>query len=71
MTVTSNLDSILESVETLPPEDQEMLIDLIRRRYIQRRRAEIAANIVSSREQYKAGQVRCLSVEEVVAEFDK
>jgi len=32
----------IDIIETLPPEDQETLIDLVHRRLIERRRAEIA-----------------------------
>jgi hypothetical protein len=71
MTVTSTFDSVLEIVETLPPEDQEMLMDLIRRRQIQRRRDEMAANIVSTREEFRAGQLKARSVQELMAEFDE
>ena len=43
-TQVSPLQKALEIVEALPLEDQETLIDVIRRRLIELRRSEIAAN---------------------------
>ncbi len=41
---TSLFQQVLDVVERLPPEDQEALVDLIQRRLIEWRRAEIARN---------------------------
>jgi hypothetical protein len=71
MTVTSTFDSVLEMVEALPPEDQEMLMDLVRRRRIQIRRDQMAANIASTREEFRAGQLKARSVQDLMAEFDE
>ena len=71
MTVTSTFDRVLEMVETLSSEDQEMLMALVRRRRIQSRRDEMAANIVSTREEFRSGQMKALSVQELMAEFDR
>jgi hypothetical protein len=38
------IEQALELIESLPPEDQEFVIDVVRRRLIERRRREIAAN---------------------------
>jgi len=40
----SQLQQALDVVESLPPDDQETLLDLIRHRLVERRRAEIARN---------------------------
>jgi uncharacterized coiled-coil DUF342 family protein len=71
MTVTSTFDRVLEMVETLSSEDQEMLMALVRRRRIQRRRDEMTANIVSTREEFRSGQMKARSVQELMAEFDR
>ena len=39
-----SFQQVIEYVEMLPPEDQEILVELIKRRLIERRRAEIAHN---------------------------
>jgi len=48
-----------------------MLMALVRRRRIQRRRDEMAANIVSTREEFRSGQMKARSVQELMAEFDR
>ncbi len=40
--IRASFQEAIETVEALSPEDQEELIDLIRRRLLERRRAEIA-----------------------------
>lgn len=40
----SLLQQALEAVESLPPDDQETLLGLVRNRLVERRRAEIARN---------------------------
>lgn len=49
---------VLEMVESLPPEDQGVLIHIIRQRLIEHRRAEIVADIEEARGAYKRGDVR-------------
>ena len=71
MTQITSFNEILESVEQLSVEDQEALIDLVRRRLVERRRAEIAANIVKAQEEYQTGQVFRGTVDELMAELMK
>ena len=44
---------VIETVEALPPDDQELLIEIIRQRLIQQRRAELAADIAEARNAYQ------------------
>lgn len=71
MAQITSFDAVLESVEKLSVEDQEVLIDLVRRRLVERRRAEIATNIVKSQEEYQAGQVVRGNVDDLMAELNK
>ena len=71
MTQITSFYEILESVEQLSVEDQEALIDLVRRRLVERRRAEIATNIVKAQEEYKTGQVFRGTVDELMTELMK
>lgn len=48
----------IDVIEALPPEDQEALIDLVRRRLIERRRAEIARHAAETLRAVREGQVR-------------
>ena len=41
---TTPLQQVLDAANGLPPEDQEMLVDLLRQRLAEQRRTEIAQN---------------------------
>jgi hypothetical protein len=66
---TSHFETVLESIETLPTDDQEILLELVRKRLAERRRAEIAANIAESRAEYRAGNVHRGTVDDLMAEI--
>jgi len=55
---SSRFQEVIETVETLPPDDQALLIEIIRQRLIQHRRAELAADIAEARRAYQQGKVR-------------
>jgi len=59
----------LEIVESLPQEQQENLIDIIRRRLIEHRREALAEQIKEAREEYKRGEVRRGTVEDPLREI--
>ena len=67
---TSTFNQVLESIESLAIEDQEALMELMQRRFVERRRAEIAANIAQAKEEYQANQVFRGSFDELVAELN-
>lgn len=56
--VSSRFQQVIETVEALPPDDQLLLIEIIRQRLIQHRRAELAAEIAEARDAYQRGDVR-------------
>lgn len=62
-------DEVLDMVETLSASDQEVLIELVKKRLAQKRREEIGANIVEATEEYKSGKARRLTVDKFMAEF--
>jgi len=49
------LDEILGKVEELPLEDQDLLVELIRNRYREKRREDILANARQTLEEHKKG----------------
>ncbi len=67
---TSTFNQVLENIESLSIEDQEALMDLMQRRFVERRRAEIAANITQAKEEYQADQVFRGTFDEVIAELN-
>ncbi len=59
------LQQALDVVESLPPEGQEALIDLILRRLVERRRAEIARNAEMTLQALRDGRAQFGSVEDL------
>jgi hypothetical protein len=66
---TISLDEALETVMQLPPEQQEMLIDIVRHRQIERQRQEIADNAQESLAAFRAGELKPQSASEVITEL--
>lgn len=62
-------DDIVQIVEDLPPEDQDALFTLIKRRRAEQRRSEIAENIRKSRAELAAGLGCSGTVDDVMEEF--
>jgi hypothetical protein len=71
MTKGFSFDAVLESVEALSVEEQEALLDLVRRRLVERRRSEIAANMARAQEEYKTGKMFRGTVDELMAELKR
>lgn len=62
---TSQLQQALDVVEKLPPEDQETLVELLQRRLVEWRRAEIACNAAATLQAVREGRARHGSVEDL------
>lgn len=65
MATTSPFQRVLDTVETLPLEDQELLIDLLRHRLVERRRSEIARNAATTLQEIREGTVRYGSIDDL------
>lgn len=68
---SSSFQEVLERVESLPPDDQELLIELVRRRLIQHRRAELVMEVAEARQAYQQGRVRRGTVDDLMKELKK
>jgi hypothetical protein len=68
---TYNFDKIIESVEEMSDDEQLTLVELIAHRITERRRDEIAINIMGANEDYANGQVFRGSVADVMAELER
>ena len=66
---SSRFQEVIETVEALPPDDQALLIELVRQRLIQHRRAELAAEIAEARHAYQRSQVRRGTVADLMKEL--
>jgi hypothetical protein len=58
-------------MEDLSIDEQEDLINIIRHRQIDRRRDEIAANIIQAHQEYQEDKVFRGSTDEIIAELNK
>ena len=66
---SSRFQEAIETVEALPPGDQELLVEIIRQRLIQQRRAELVADIAEARNAYQRGEVRRGTVADLMEEL--
>lgn len=67
---TVTFQEALDVVESLPEEQQENLIDIIRRRLIEHRREELAEHIKEARAEYRRGEVRRGTVDDLMEELE-
>lgn len=63
------LAAAIEVVEQLPMDQQDMLVQIIRNRQIERRREEIAQNGLEALAAYRAGELKSYTAAEAIAEL--
>ena len=69
VTLSSRFQQAIETVEQLPPDDQAMLIEIIRQRLVDQRRAKMAEEIAETRLAYQQGKVRRGNVADLMKEL--
>jgi len=62
---------VLDMIESLPKEQQENLIAIIRRRLIEHKREVLAERINEAREEYRLGKVRRGTVDDLMKEISE
>ena len=63
------LAEALEIVEQLPVDRQDMLVQIVRSRQIERRRDEIAQNARETMAAYRAGELKAYTAAAAIAEL--
>ncbi len=63
------LDQAIKTVMELPQEQQEMLLEIIRRRHIESRRREIANDAATSLEAYRSGEYKIETADAIIEEL--
>ena len=58
MSDTVSIQQVIEDFETLPTEDQDLLLELIYKRRIEKRRTEIARNATQTLAAIETGQAK-------------
>ena len=66
---TVTFQEALDIVESLPEYQQEDLINIVRRRHIERKRASLAKNVKEARAEYARGEVDRGTVEDLMKEL--
>lgn len=59
----------IEAVESLPEEQQEDLIDVLRRRWAERQREALAQSVVQARKELARGEVQRGDVEDLMRQI--
>ena len=68
-TVTFN--EVLEIIESFPEEQRESIVEIVKLRLVEERRARLAQSIKEAREEYRRGEVRSGTVEDLVSEISE
>lgn len=63
------LDQAIDTVLELPPQQQEMLLEIIYRRQVEERRQEIAQDAQRSLAAYRLGKLKSQPIEDILAEL--
>ncbi len=67
--LNTTLDQVIDSALQLPPEQLEMLLDILRRRQIDTLRCEIPADARNSIAEFREGKFKAQSAEAAIAEL--
>ena len=57
---------VLDSIEALPDEQQESLVDIVNRRLAERRRAALVKSVGAARKEFKSGKLRPATPAEIM-----
>ena len=60
---------VIEAIDQLSHDEQEELIDVVRRRLTEARRRRLAAEVEEAREEFASGQCRTVTPQELVREI--
>ncbi|NJO43670.1 MAG: hypothetical protein HC769_25795 [Cyanobacteria bacterium CRU_2_1] len=67
---TSAFQQAIDAVEALPPEDQEMVLDVLHKRLAYRRQKALIQEVAEARQEYAQGNVQFGTVADFLAELD-
>ena len=68
---SSYFQEVLETVESLPLDEQAMLVEIIQRRVRQHRREQLVKEIAEAREAYQLGDVGRGTVNDLMSELSE
>lgn len=68
MSAPMTLDQAIDAAMQLPPDQREMLLDILQKRQIESRRQEIADDARESIAMFESGQLRAQTADEIIRE---
>jgi len=68
---TATFDEALDIIESLPEDQKESIIEIVKLRLIENRRNVLVQNIKEAREEYSNGEVRRGSVDDLMRELSR
>ena len=60
---------LIDAVESLPLEDRSLLVEIVNKRIIEKRRAELVAEVMASRDAFRQGIVKRGTVEDLMKDL--
>jgi hypothetical protein len=64
-------DEVLDIIDSLPEEQRESLIEIVKNRLIDERRNRLAESIREAKAEYNRGEVKQGTVDDLMSELDK
>ncbi|MEK7729420.1 MAG: hypothetical protein AAB354_13480 [candidate division KSB1 bacterium] len=69
MEAITSFGEVLDAADHLTLDEQESLLDILKKRLIARRRAELAKNVQEAYDEFQAGGCRVVTSDELMAEI--
>lgn len=69
MPPSATFDDLLTAIDRLTPEDQAVLIDIVRRRLSELGRQRVIAEVKQARKEFKAGQCQPATPDDLLREI--
>jgi len=66
----SHLDQILDEIASLSLDEQEMLVDILKKRHIEQKRLRIAREVREAQREYKKGLTKRGTVEDLIKDLE-
>jgi hypothetical protein len=60
---------LIDAVESLPLEDRSLLVEIVNKRIIEKRRAELVSEVMASRDAFRQGNIKRGTVEDLMKDL--
>ncbi|MDZ4688569.1 MAG: hypothetical protein SH850_26145 [Planctomycetaceae bacterium] len=67
MSAVVTFDGVLDAIEQLSPDDQEAVMEVVKRRLAERRRQQLLEDVREARAEHARGESRPMTVDEIMA----